>query len=185
LFSNQRIPHALFYDNEFTGILRHDLMKMALSHLRELAKNFPCNDTILNEIKGMKKDIQQLHKEITTILEPFDQQSLSKTLKIVRDSAFHYPNHKKLSEMPEVEKVIDELNYLDVVKEKGANPMIGQFYLFGSKASATLLNRPLNKENVDEMARITTIIFDYTDGILHHYHSDYCQKMELFKKLKR
>ena len=23
-FLNQRIPHALFYDNEFTGILRHD-----------------------------------------------------------------------------------------------------------------------------------------------------------------
>ena len=24
-FLNQRIPHALFYDNEFTGILRHNL----------------------------------------------------------------------------------------------------------------------------------------------------------------
>ena len=23
---NQRIPHALFYDNEFTGILRHNLL---------------------------------------------------------------------------------------------------------------------------------------------------------------
>jgi hypothetical protein len=161
-------------------------MKLAISHLRELAKNFPCDEVILNEIKEMNRDVQIEFEEIRGYLEPYDKNSLTyKVLKEIRDGVFHYPNHKELDENKQLESVIDNLKCLEVVMKSDNSSVLGQFYLFGSKISCELLNQPLNKDVTNILAQVTALMFSFADALLHHYHLQYEYKINLLKRMKK